>query len=299
MIYNAVIDIGSSNVKLVVGSYDASSRSYEILLEKTINTKLCEGADERGTLSEEAIVRTLNAINSMIGDLVKSSWRVSGLSGHTVHLRHVVTTGGVRMAHNGLAFVRRVEDLLEMPVSLLTGTEEAHLSLRSVEAIAQSLPITVIDIGGASTEICRSGRDPISLEIGSTRLTERSRRYSSMSILQTVRLVTQCAQVENHLVDGFPIHFVGGTATSFMTLAGVRDSNKVGARHYKTSLGEMTVLIERWLKASHDELVAALGESRAEVFKAGATIMKALLWWPLHKSEVHLHALGHRFALLM
>ncbi len=81
-----------------------------------------------------------------------------------------VATSAVRDAENGEAFLGEVEWSYGFATRLLTGSEEAALTLRGVGPLEPGMLVT--DIGGGSTELVSPGFSR-SIDIGSVRLTER------------------------------------------------------------------------------------------------------------------------------
>ena len=81
-----------------------------------------------------------------------------------------VATSAVRDAENGEAFLGEVEWSYGFATRLLTGDEEAALTLRGVGPLEPGT--VVVDVGGGSTELITEGFRT-SLDIGSVRLTER------------------------------------------------------------------------------------------------------------------------------
>ena len=86
----------------------------------------------------------------------------------------LVATSAVRDAENGEAFLGEIEWSYGFTTRLLTGEEEAELTLRGVGAVDDGT--VVIDIGGGSTELIMV-REPVSTDLGSVRLTERCSRF--------------------------------------------------------------------------------------------------------------------------
>ena len=82
----------------------------------------------------------------------------------------LVATSAVRDAENGEAFLGEIEWSYGFTTRLLSGDEEAELTLRGVGETGDST--VVVDIGGGSTELIGSDQR-VSLDIGSVRLTER------------------------------------------------------------------------------------------------------------------------------
>ena len=80
-----------------------------------------------------------------------------------------VATSAVRDAENGEAFLGEVEWSYGFTTRLLSGEEEAALTLRGVGDVSNDT--LVLDVGGGSTELIMRER-AVSLDVGSVRLTE-------------------------------------------------------------------------------------------------------------------------------
>lgn len=165
----ATIDCGTNTVLLLVAEVRPGQTPRTVAIEERLEiTRLGQGLDQSGELREEAMVRTLAA-----------------LQGHAERARALgaaqvvaVGTESLRAARNSEAFLARAA-AAGVPLRVLSGDEEAWASFRSVVA---SLPPpagglwSVLDIGGGSTElIVGAGRPRAyrSVPIGSVRLTER------------------------------------------------------------------------------------------------------------------------------
>src|SRR5690348_1932663 len=91
----AAIDVGSNSIRLVVAEVD-SAGGYRILDEEREMTRLAEGLEENGRLSQAAIDRSLDALSKM----------KAIVDGFQVREVHAVATSAVREAGNGAAFCR-------------------------------------------------------------------------------------------------------------------------------------------------------------------------------------------------
>lgn len=142
----AVIDIGSNSVRLML--------SHNEVVEKTvITTRLGEGLNSSGQLSEAAIERTTKAVNDFV-NIAKS---------YTAENIFIYATEAVRAAANGKKFCDIIKNENGITVQLLSGEEEAACSFYGV--ITQTGKYSqiisgdktrlygVVDIGGASTEL--------------------------------------------------------------------------------------------------------------------------------------------------
>jgi exopolyphosphatase / guanosine-5'-triphosphate,3'-diphosphate pyrophosphatase len=125
-------------------------------------TRLGEGVDARRRLLPVPIARVRNVLAEYRRELEALG----------AERTLAVATSAVRDAENGEAFLGEVEWSYGFTTRLLTGDEEAELTLRGIGAVE---PRTlVVDIGGGSTELQVAGDGSrASLHVGCVRMTER------------------------------------------------------------------------------------------------------------------------------
>lgn len=162
----AAIDCGTNSTRLFV--VDGSGRPLDRQMRIT---RLGQGVDATGQLSAEAVNRCL----SVLADFREVMDR------YGVVRARLVATSAARDAANGEEFLIAAGEVTGAPPELLTGTEEARLSMAGAVSDLDPAegPFLVLDIGGGSTELVR-GEGPddadlaaVSLQIGCVRLTER------------------------------------------------------------------------------------------------------------------------------
>jgi len=153
----AALDLGTNNCRLLiaVASEDRGHEGFRVIDAFSRIVRLGEGLSARRYLSEVAIVRTLAALK-VCADKIRRR-RVS-------HLR-AVATEACRKALNCDAFLDRVEDETGIRLEIISGKDEAHLSISGCAPLVDpSIPhALVFDIGGGSTEVswlCMEG-DPV------------------------------------------------------------------------------------------------------------------------------------------
>src|SRR5881227_1951269 len=153
----AAIDLGTNSTRLLVADIE-DGRISEVE-RKTRITRLGEGVDERRRLLPVPIARVRNVLSEFRRTL------------ESLGAEHAlaVATSAVRDAENGEAFLGEIEWSYGFTTRLLSGTEEAALTLQGVGDVADGT--LVLDVGGGSTELITSER-AVSLDIGSVRLTE-------------------------------------------------------------------------------------------------------------------------------
>jgi exopolyphosphatase / guanosine-5'-triphosphate,3'-diphosphate pyrophosphatase len=157
----AAVDLGTNTTRLLVA--DVVDGELTEIVRRTAITRLGEGVDARRRLLPAPIARVRNV-------LVEYRREAEALGADRTLL---IATSAVRDAENGEAFLGEIEWSYGFATRLLTGGEEAELTLRGVRT-GGDLPAgtVVIDVGGGSTELIAEGLR-VSLDLGSVRLTER------------------------------------------------------------------------------------------------------------------------------
>jgi exopolyphosphatase / guanosine-5'-triphosphate,3'-diphosphate pyrophosphatase len=152
------IDLGTNATRLLVADVD-DGRVDEVL-RRTRITKLGEGVDARRRLLPLPIARVRNVLGEYRRELEQLG----------AERTLAVATSAVRDAENGEAFLGEIEWSYGFATRLLSGDEEAAMTLRGVGPLEPGT--LIVDVGGGSTElITESFRT--SMDVGSVRLTER------------------------------------------------------------------------------------------------------------------------------
>jgi len=160
-----IVDIGSNSVKLLI--LDGN----DTLHRDSVVTRLGSGIADTGGLAEESVATTLHRLAEIR----------SLLDTHAVANVHAVATAAVRSANNAAPFVAAASTALGCNVTVIDGITEGSLAFvgaqRNLESQLGTTPLTVVDIGGGSTEfsIGAPGATPrvASIPYGARNLTER------------------------------------------------------------------------------------------------------------------------------
>jgi exopolyphosphatase/guanosine-5'-triphosphate,3'-diphosphate pyrophosphatase len=152
------IDLGTNATRLLVADVDDGAVTE--VLRRTRITRLGEGVDARRRLLPAPIARVRNVLADYRRELTELG------AARTL----AVATSAVRDAENGEAFLGEVEWSYGFATRLLSGAEEAAMTLRGVGPLEPGT--VVVDIGGGSTELIADGFET-SLDLGCVRLTER------------------------------------------------------------------------------------------------------------------------------
>ena len=258
----AAIDQGTNTTRLLVADV-MDSRVDEVVRKSTI-TRLGEGVDERHRLLPFPIARVRNCLSDYRREL-------ESLGAERTLL---IATSAVRDAENGEAFLGEIEWSYGFTTRLLSGDEEAALTLRGVGGVENGT--LIVDIGGGSTELIGAeGR--VSTDLGSVRLTERflasdpptSDELGSLAEAIRAILAEHNFQAERGIG-------VAGTVTSLAALdLGLveYDSDRVhGHRLSETAVEKQLERLAALPLAERRE-VAGLEPERAPVIVAGAAIV--------------------------
>ncbi len=276
----AAIDCGTNSTRLLIA--DGRGRTVERQMRIT---RLGEGVDADGRLTEEAIERTI----SVLRDFRETMLRLGVSAGR------LVATSAVRDSVNRSEFLAAAGMATGLEPELLTGIEEGRLSMAGAVADldADEGPFLVVDIGGGSTELVvgNGPDDPdlaaVSLQIGCVRITERFLHSDpptrdelaeaeavlddslDKAIIEHPRLVTA--------------HRLVGLAGTVSTLAALR----IGLEEYDREQIHHAVLpiadIHAWYRTLASEVAAArldragMVPGREDVIVGGAMMLAAVM----------------------
>src|SRR5439155_4527892 len=149
----AAVDLGTNSTRLLVADVE-DGRVDEVVRRLRI-TRPGEGVDERRRLLPLPIARVRN----VLADYRREAESLGA------ERTLAFATSAVRDAENGEAFLGELEWSYGFETRLLSGDEEALLTLRGVAAGRDLAPGTLVfDVGGGSTELILDGHT--SLDIG-------------------------------------------------------------------------------------------------------------------------------------
>lgn len=155
----AAVDIGTNTVRLLLAD------QYGPIWRTEAITGLGRGVDRVGELSQAAIQRTLAELSAFAPAVIEAD-RVA-----------VVATSASRDARNRDEFFAAVEATLRTRPQLIDGDREAELAYRGARPPGTAGPVTIVDLGGGSTEVVSGSSDVPdfrrSFDVGSVRISDR------------------------------------------------------------------------------------------------------------------------------
>jgi exopolyphosphatase/guanosine-5'-triphosphate,3'-diphosphate pyrophosphatase len=154
----AAVDLGTNSTRLLVADVDGDR--VDAIVRRATITRLGQGVDATRRLLPAAMARVHAALAEYRREL-------DALGAERAL---AVATSAVRDAANGAELLAGVEARFGLRTRLVSGDEEAELTRRGVGALDDAT--LIVDVGGGSTELIAGGFRT-SLDVGSTRLTER------------------------------------------------------------------------------------------------------------------------------
>jgi exopolyphosphatase/guanosine-5'-triphosphate,3'-diphosphate pyrophosphatase len=252
----AAVDLGTNSTRLLVA--DANGTLEEVVRRLEI-TRLGEGVDERRRLLPVPIARVRNVLSDFRRELESLG----------AERTLCIGTSAVRDAENGEAFLGEIEWSYGFTTRLLTGDEEAEMTLRGIGALEPGT--LVADIGGGSTEVqVVGGGVRESLDVGCVRMTER--------FGEDIEAIRQ--HVRGLLPPTAPVRAVGvaGTVTTIAALdLGLEQYDPARIHGHELSREAVAEQTARLAALTVAERARIVEPGRAPVIVAGAAILSELL----------------------
>ncbi|OGC91523.1 MAG: hypothetical protein A2142_03075 [candidate division Zixibacteria bacterium RBG_16_48_11] len=275
----AAIDIGTNSALLTVVQLQKPGKLQGVYEAQKI-TRLGKGTDKSKKLSMSSMRRTLAAVRQFQNIALK--YRAEKI--------WAVGTSALREAANRHKFIKMVKRGTGLKVEIISGKKEAILTFKgALLGLKLKTPkITLIDIGGGSTEISwvTKGRlrKSISLDLGSVRLTEQ---YFPKNLSNKDRIwslnVFLCNNWNKLAEWKFQDSILVGTAGTVTTLAALDlDLRKYNSgKVHGHSLAQIKVqkLFEKLcsLNLSRRKKLLSTEPKRADVIVAGSAILLSFM----------------------
>ncbi len=277
----AAIDLGTNSCRLLI----TSGKGYSVY-RKTTTTKLGEGLHAAGKFSEEAIKRGLTCL-SEYAEIMRE---------YGVIDYKAIATASCRMAANGADFVKSVEELCGLRLSIVSPHEEALLNVKGARLNADKNVeyVVVYDLGGGSTEItlatntdnpkivytvsipwgARNATEAFDLyeynEENAEKLRKEVHRYTS-DFLKKTELEKYRNKCEFMATSSTPLRLVSMSHN-------LGSYNRYNADGMREDIVELDKQIELIKNMNFTQMAASpyIGENRAMIFQAACVIFKTI-----------------------
>lgn len=137
-----IIDLGSNSFHMLTVTKEEDG--FSAFSKTKQKVRLASGLDVNNNLNPTTIKTALNCLQTFRDEL------------DTLQPEKILitATAALRLANNKQTFIQQAERILQYPIKLISGIEEAKIIYRGVAFTEQSQEqLLVIDIGGASTEL--------------------------------------------------------------------------------------------------------------------------------------------------
>ncbi|OYV60238.1 MAG: hypothetical protein B7Z69_04780 [Actinobacteria bacterium 21-73-9] len=276
----AAVDCGSNSTRLLITDPEGRAMAREMRI-----TRLSEGVDASGELTEVAVARTLAVLEEYHG-LCERAGVTRGLC---------VATSAVRDARNGGAFLARARETLGFDAVVLSGEDEATYSFEgaTVDLAEEGRPVAILDVGGGSTEIASRVDGRVlgySMQIGCVRVTERALGPDPVDAEHATRAVAMIESALEAAAAAAPELFALGPDLRLVGLAGTVSTLAqldAGLDHYDRAVVHHRRLSREAVLAWRDRLgseppAARLGfpgmvAGREDVIVAGLYVVDAVM----------------------
>ena len=294
----AAIDLGTNSCRLLVVRPEPDG--YRVIDSFSRITRLGQGLDATGRLSDESMERTMAALRVCAGKIRRHG---------TVRARHVATDA-CRRADNSREFIERVRAGTGLVLEIVPPCEEIRLTFNACRSLVAPLVrrVIMVDIGGGSTEVSwfssfggagfsldawisvpcgvlsvsgHLGSGPISIQRYRDAVADLAARFAPFEARHRLR---------QHLGDNVQMIGASGTVTTF---AGIHLRLPV----YRRTMVDGITLETKHLAAVIDRVraldldgrsaIPSIDRDRAEFVVAGAAILDAVLaTWPMERLTV-------------
>jgi exopolyphosphatase/guanosine-5'-triphosphate,3'-diphosphate pyrophosphatase len=274
----AVIDVGTNSVKFHVGER-AADGSWTRVRDRAEVTRLGEGLEGTGAISDEARDRTAAAIVVMAGDA-----RADGALAIAA-----VGTAGLRIAANRDAVVEAIRERSGLRVAVISGEEESRLAFLAARD-SVGLPsgtVAVFDTGGGSTQLTFGHTDRVderfSVDVGAVRFTEQFGLEGPVGPEVLAEALAAIAEGLSRLAGRPPLDALVGMGGAITNLTAVRhgmtayDPDRVQGTVLTLAEIDRQIELYRGLDADGRRAIPGLQPRRADVILAGACIVRTVM----------------------
>jgi exopolyphosphatase/guanosine-5'-triphosphate,3'-diphosphate pyrophosphatase len=307
----AALDLGTNNCRLLVAR--PSRRGFKVIDAFSRIIRLGEGVSITGRLSDEAMMRTIDALQVCANKIKR----------HQVARARLVATEACRLAGNAPEFLDKVRRATGLTIEIVSQETEARLAVSGCSSLVDMSSdfALVFDIGGGSSELIwldlrrrrnqrRGPHDRLdvqgcvvawtSLPVGVVTLAERfggqfvDRELFNGMVCHVARLLApfEAKHSLRAQIDAAQTHLLG-TSGTVTTLAGVHMGlpryERAKVDGYWLETPQVRAVTELLLDATYEERIAqpCIGRERADLVLAGCAILEAVLqMWPCPRLRV-------------
>ena len=275
MVKIASLDLGSNSTRLLIA--EVSEEKFNTLERSHVVTKMAEGLEENGFISDEARKRVIKTLKTFVKQIKK----------HEVVEVFAVGTAAMRDSSNTDEFIDEIKRKLDIEVEIITGQQEGIITSLGVHHFMDNLQnYLIVDIGGRSTEFIYEDNNKVvshSLDLGVVTLTERyfselpaNRENILKAEQEVIEKISNLKISNNKLLIG-----VSGTATSLGSIYLEQERfNEDPIHNIEISQLELTNIKNIVEKLSEPEIITkfnGVDPKRAKTITSGIVILENIM----------------------
>jgi exopolyphosphatase / guanosine-5'-triphosphate,3'-diphosphate pyrophosphatase len=276
----ASIDIGTNTILMLIAEINAE-RSLTILRDEHAIARMGKGVDANRIILPDTFRRVLSFLKTYI--LIARQYKVDKII--------ACGTSALRDARNKEDFIKFIYDQSGVAIRILSGKEEAsmtyHGAIWGMRSPDENNPISVLDIGGGSTELIHGTGKTItykkSIDVGSVRLTERFLKTSppsADSVRQAEYYMQQQCKEFSYYPNDSTLYGVAGTLTTLACIdqqLSVFTEKSIHGYRLRSSAIENIYKRMRLLSLEEIKNLPCMVEDRADIILAGILILLAVM----------------------
>jgi exopolyphosphatase/guanosine-5'-triphosphate,3'-diphosphate pyrophosphatase len=275
MVKIAALDLGSNSTRLLIA--DVSEEKFNTLERSHVVTKMAEGLEENGFISDEARKRVIKTLKTFIKQIKK----------HEAVAVFAVGTAAMRDSSNTDEFIDEIKRKLDIEVEIINGQQEGIITSLGVHHFMDNLQnYLIVDIGGRSTEFIYEDNKKVvshSLDLGVVTLTEKyfselpaNRENILKAEQEVIEKISNLKISNNKLLIG-----VSGTATSLGSIYLEQDRfNEDPIHNIEIRQLELTNIKNIVQKLSEPEIITkfnGVDPKRAKTITSGIVILENIM----------------------
>lgn len=277
------IDIGTNSMRLLIADYEDGNLLNR---EKFVNTtRIGEGVDKKGYISQEAIQRNIDGLidfNRMCKD--RKCEKV-----------YCIGTSALRDSKNGDDFIQLAKNKADIDAEIISGKEESTLGFIGVaegltDRLKEEESILVLDIGGGSTEFILGNLKGIkfnkSENIGAVRMTEKFLKADPISEEEFKSMIRFIEEQINDTIEFLKnkkidkVVGIGGTITSISAINQELETYSMEKIHNSSvDIEEVEKILQNLKKMTLNDKknLKGLQPKRADIITSGVKILQIIM----------------------
>ena len=274
----AIIDLGSNSIRFIIMEISKDG-VYRLIYQEKKPIRLAEGMTLKSPLlTEHAQERALHCLQ--VYRHIADAYQVTKII--------AVATAAVRNAHNGSSFLKKVRSLTHIPMTIISGKQEAALGFIGVLHTIPMSDFILFDLGGASLEISlvqnHKRIHSVSIPIGALTLTEKFKTggHVSPSIIKNIQnyIKERFTKIPWLAKAKLPLIGIGGTVRNLGKIYQRKANYPLPKVHqYQISAKNLLPLITHISQCTPEERrkIPGLSPERNDIITAGALIIGELI----------------------